>query len=98
GGMRWLHRGNARLTSDSVWSLHAVGDAVYAGTHGGGLQRLRLDDAAAWHLGLRDGLSNNVVYRIESDRGGRLWLSTNRGLNLVEPQQRRVTVLRESDG
>jgi diguanylate cyclase (GGDEF)-like protein len=98
GGMRWLHRGNGRLTNDSVWSLHAHEGWVYVGSHGGGLQRLRLDDESVWHMGVRDGLSNNVIYRIESDSRGRLWLSTNRGLNVVEPGRRQAQVLRESDG
>ncbi|WP_248204764.1 diguanylate cyclase domain-containing protein [Pseudomarimonas salicorniae] len=98
GGLRRLHRGNGRLTTDSVWALHEAGPHVYAGTHGGGLQRLRLDEESAWHLGLREGMSNNVVYRIEPDPQGRLWLSTNRGLNRVDPGSRRVEVLGASDG
>lgn len=98
GALRHLHRDNGRLLHDSVWSLHARDGWIYAGSHGGGLQRLRLEDASGWQLSSRDGLSNNVVYRIEADARGRLWLSTNRGLNLVDPESRRVQVLGASDG
>lgn len=93
-----LHRGNGQLVNDSVWALHADRDAVYVGSYGGGLQRLRLDAHEHWHMSSRDGLSNNVVYRIERDPGDRLWLSTNRGLNVVDPISRRVQVLSASDG
>ena len=98
GGMHWLHRGNGRLVIDSVWSLHPSAEGVYVGTYGGGLQRVALQSSEVWHLGTRDGMSNNVVYRIESDDRGRLWLSTNRGLNLVDPATRSVQVISASDG
>jgi diguanylate cyclase (GGDEF)-like protein len=98
GQLQRLHRGNGQLVNDSVWALHADGDAVYVGSYGGGLQRLRPGSDEHWHMSSRDGLSNNVVYRIEGDSGGRLWLSTNRGLNVVDPASRSVQVLSASDG
>jgi diguanylate cyclase (GGDEF)-like protein len=36
----------------------------------------------------RDGLANRVIYSIEVDRDGRLWLSTNRGVVRFDPRNR----------
>lgn len=98
GGLRWLRRGNGRLANDSIWALREFAGAIWVGTYGGGLQRVHLDDDRGFLLSEQEGLSNNVVYRIEPDGRGRLWLSTNRGLNVFDPETGRVQLLRESDG
>ncbi len=47
---------------------------------------------------LRDGLSNDVVYGIEPDTQGRLWLSTNFGLSVFEPADETFTTYQASQG
>ena len=45
-----------------------------------------IDDSFEFHsYDVADGLSNNVIYTIEEDYRGRLWLSTDRGLSSFDP-------------
>jgi diguanylate cyclase (GGDEF)-like protein len=79
------------LPADSVMAVHVdVGGTVWVGTRGGGLARL-LERPTADGGGRfqtyaeREGLPNRMVYGIHSDRAGRLWMSTNRGLASLDP-------------
>jgi signal transduction histidine kinase/ligand-binding sensor domain-containing protein len=55
---------------------------VWIGTYGGGVGRLRAGRAA--RLTAREGLPDNSVSRILDDGRGRLWISTNRGIAVVD--------------
>ena len=55
---------------------------LWIGTHGGGLNRLDLEDNSISNFTVENGLPNNVVYGILSS-GSELWLSTNNGLSRV---------------
>ncbi|MCG3155551.1 MAG: Sensor histidine kinase RcsC [bacterium] len=59
---------------------------LWLGTAGGGLNRLEIATEKFTHYTEKDGLPNNVVYGILPDRHGRLWMSTNRGLSVFDPQ------------
>jgi diguanylate cyclase (GGDEF)-like protein len=98
GGLQHHHQARGTLVHDSVWSLHADTAAVWVGTFSGGLQRIARDGGPGRVYGEREGLSNNVVYRIEPDADGRLWLSTNRGLSVLDPATGTIQVLLRSDG
>jgi ligand-binding sensor domain-containing protein len=50
------------------------------------------------HVGVRDGLPNDVVYGALADRRGRLWLSTNFGLSCFDPQHRTFRNYAAADG
>jgi signal transduction histidine kinase/ligand-binding sensor domain-containing protein/DNA-binding response OmpR family regulator len=71
---------------------------LWIGTAGGGLNRLDLKDETFEHFTDRDGLPNNVVYAIQPDSAGRLWLSTNNGLSRFDPATREVRNFDENDG
>ena len=65
---------------------------IYAGTYGGGLNIIDLDDALKngsktkiRNYTTADGLPNNVIYGILNDNEGNLWLSTNDGLSKFNP-------------
>lgn len=45
-----------------------------------------------------DGLANRVIYGVEPDSFGALWLSSNRGLMRFDPQTERVVNYSRSDG
>lgn len=85
GRMEHWHTGNGRLPHDSVWSLHGDATALWFGTFSGGLVRVDRATGTVRRYTDRDGLSNNVIYRIEPDAADRLWLSTNAGLSVLDP-------------
>ncbi|MBB3344773.1 ligand-binding sensor domain-containing diguanylate cyclase [Luteimonas sp. RC10] len=102
----WRLRGDtfARLTPTgaglhrAVWAIHGDARAIWAGTFGGGLYRIDRASGESTVLTDRDGLTNNVVYRILPDPGGRLWVSTNLGLSVVDHDNGIVQNLGRRDG
>jgi diguanylate cyclase (GGDEF)-like protein len=92
------------LSADIVYSVHEdERGRIWVGTRGGGLNRV--SGAPFSQQGLTfenfsesDGLPNSTVYGIESDRGGHLWLSTNRGLSKLDPDSRTIVNFHRSHG
>jgi len=58
---------------------------VWIGSYGGGVGRLR--DGRVARLTVEHGLPDNSVSRLLDDGRGRLWVSTNRGLAVVERRE-----------
>lgn len=71
---------------------------LWIGTEGGGLNRLDLENENFVHFTSSDGLPNNVVYGVQSDDRGNLWMSTNKGLCLFDPSSRSVRNFTKADG
>ena len=77
----------------------------WLGTRGGGLVRLELDEAddgkpvpeLMFHT-TEDGLADDTIYAIATDRAGKLWLSSNRGLMRFDPASGEVRHYTERDG
>lgn len=73
-------------------------------TKGGGLNRLQKSTGNFIHYTTKQGLLNDVVYGILTDKAGNVWGSTNRGLfcmlapNGQSPQQPAFRVFTASDG
>ena len=89
---------NGGLPHDSVWSIHVAEDAVWLGSYGGGVVRVDAGDGS-WRQWTRaDGLTNDVIYAIQPDALGRLWLSTNEGLNVLDPASGRLQAMLQGDG
>jgi len=94
----------ASLSADTVYALHVDEQgSVWVGTRGGGLDRVigapfGKEPLRFENLSEADGLPNSSVYGVESDATGRLWVSTNRGLAVVRPQDRSVRAFRRSHG
>jgi signal transduction histidine kinase/ligand-binding sensor domain-containing protein len=61
---------------------------LWLGTAGGGLNRFDKQTETFAHFTEKDGLPNNVVYAILSDKEGNLWMSTNHGLARFNPRTR----------
>ncbi len=97
GALARIEPGGAGLHR-SVWGLHVDRDAIWAGTFGAGLFRIDRASGASRALGERDGLTNNVVYRILPDARGRLWVSTNLGLSAYDPASGLVQSIGRRDG
>jgi signal transduction histidine kinase/ligand-binding sensor domain-containing protein/CheY-like chemotaxis protein len=92
------------LSDDTVYALHIDphGD-LWVGTAGGGLDRVVGTSAKPQAVqfesqsGLR-GMPSQVVYGIESDREGRLWLSTNNGLARFDTRLHSVKIFHQVHG
>jgi signal transduction histidine kinase/CheY-like chemotaxis protein len=97
-------RDPSSLSDDTIYALHADAEGtVWVGTAGGGLDRVigSSDRPAAVRFKSDARLANmpsQVVYGIESDRAGRLWLSTNNGLVRLDPRSGASQLLREAHG
>lgn len=97
GRLARIEPGGAGLYA-SVWALHPDADAIWAGTFGAGLYRIDRATGASTALSERDGLTNNVVYRILPDAMDRLWVSTNLGLSVFDPASGIVQNIGRRDG
>jgi len=90
--------GSREASSSSIWAIHFDDDRVWLGTFGGGLLQLDRNGEVQRRITEADGLPNNVIYRILQDDQGRLWLSTNQGLGVVDSHSRQVQQLGQRDG
>lgn len=92
----------ALLSGYYTLSLHEDRNGtIWIGTYGHGLIRATRRGDGTFdftHYREEDGLSNNVIYGIEEDDRGRLWLSTDYGLSCLDPQQSKFTNYYTSDG
>lgn len=71
---------------------------LWIGTHGGGLNWYDTADKKFHSLTKKDGLPSNLIYAIEEDQQGELWISTNKGLCRYNPQSQTVETFDTSDG
>jgi signal transduction histidine kinase/DNA-binding response OmpR family regulator/ligand-binding sensor domain-containing protein len=87
-----------------VFSLAESADGrLWLGTHGGGLLRLQpgylgRDNLLPERWTTADGLADDTVYAILEDDQGCVWLSGNRGLSQLCPEQARVRNFSLHDG
>ena len=93
----------ATLADNTVFSLSADSGNVWIGTSGGGLDRVvgNASDPAGisfTNVSQVDGLSNDVIYGIEVDAAGWLWLSTNYGITRFDPNTGQTRILHRRDG
>jgi signal transduction histidine kinase/ligand-binding sensor domain-containing protein/DNA-binding response OmpR family regulator len=89
------------LSDDRVYALHVdASGEVWVGTGGGGLDRVIGRSDRPSEVRFEPGVADmpKVVYGIESDMEGRLWLSTNDGLVRVDPRTRAIRVFHEAHG
>lgn len=68
---------NQRRTSSIYESADGI---LWIGSFGGGLMRLNPKDGNYRFYTEKEGLPNNVVYKVIGDNDGNLWVPTNRGL------------------
>lgn len=69
------------MPSDKVISVHIrTNNDVWLTTEGGGICRFDSIDSSFVCVGEKDGLPNNVVYKIVEDEEGHFWFGTNNGL------------------
>lgn len=72
-----------RYSIDDIKNIKSIfenNDILWIGTNGKGLQAIDLTTEKTYSYTLENGLPNNVIYGILSDRNNNLWLSSNRGI------------------
>lgn len=68
---------------NEVWAISDTGDGyLWIGTSNG-VKRLNLDKGSFEHFGLEAGLNHRIVTAVTPGQDGKLWVSTNAGLNEV---------------
>jgi signal transduction histidine kinase/ligand-binding sensor domain-containing protein/CheY-like chemotaxis protein len=90
------------LADDAVYALHVDRRGeLWVGTRSGGIDRVVGSSAAPQSVRFEDysaRLPSRMVYGIESDGEGWLWLSTSNGLVRLDPRTRAQHVYHEWDG
>ncbi|MGI9233679.1 MAG: two-component regulator propeller domain-containing protein [Woeseiaceae bacterium] len=92
------------LASDTVYSVNIDADHnVWVGTQGGGLDRVVGDagDPGAItfdNLSHKNGLTNDVIYGIQFDDAGWVWMSTNYGISRFNPDTGEIKNMHRKDG
>lgn len=71
---------------------------LWIGTGGGGLNRFDMETGSFDKFTEKDGLADRVVYGILSDEVGNLWMSTNKGISVFNPQTRSFRNFDTTDG
>jgi len=81
---RFIHhdRDTHRFHSNRITVIHEdENDIFWVGTFGGGMFRFDVESGDVKNFAVQQGLPNAVIYGIEQDRDGYLWISSNRGLS-----------------
>ena len=76
---------------------------LWFGTYGGGLNELSSEQQKTGggkfiDYTSEDGLPSNIIYRIEADNKGNLWLSTDNGISMFNPEKKMFRNYDASDG
>jgi len=59
---------------------------------------LRITHKEVFPYGVREGLSNDVVWSVFEDSRENIWVGTNRGINWIDPSRTRIQFLDETNG
>ena len=92
------------LASDTVYSINIDADHnVWVGTQGGGLDRVvgSAQDPSTIsfkNTSYQDGLANDVIYGIQFDDAGWVWMSTNYGISRFNPDTGEIKNMHRKDG
>ncbi|KXX67285.1 two-component regulator propeller domain-containing protein [Flammeovirga sp. SJP92] len=71
---------------------------LWIGTFGSGLWKLDRQTDSLYASGINNRLPNKVIYSIENDSHGALWLSTNQGITSYNPKDESIRKFTEEDG
>lgn len=76
---------------------------LWFGTYGGGLNELTVEEQKAGNekfisYKIEDGLSSNIIYNIQCDNNGNLWVSTDNGLSRFDVKNKLFRNYDASDG
>lgn len=87
------------LNNNAIFSIYEDETGmIWIGTWGSGLDRYDPVTQTFTHFTEKNGLPNDVIYGIEADLDGFLWLSTNKGLSKFDPRKDTFQNYDVSDG
>jgi len=87
------------LNNNNVISLYLEKTGIiWIGTFGGGLDHFDPSVNSFRHYTTNDGLPNNIVFAIQEDAAGNLWLSTDNGLSRFSPENEHFQNFGKEDG
>ncbi|NNC82452.1 MAG: hypothetical protein HKN79_02665 [Flavobacteriales bacterium] len=86
------------LSSDKVLCIYFDSAVLWVGTKGGGVNKIDLLTDQVQFYTTENGLANNVVYDIRSDHQGRLWMTTNNGISVLDIENENFINYNEIDG
>tara|TARA_R110002049_G_scaffold308770_1_gene514007 strand:+ start:21473 stop:25357 length:3885 start_codon:yes stop_codon:yes gene_type:complete len=73
--------------NDKIKTLFLLNSTLWIGTNGTGLKGYHTKNNSIKTYTMKDGLPNDVVYGVLSDKQGSLWLSTNNGICKFNPKK-----------
>lgn len=77
----------AELAEVTIWDLHLLGDGrILIGTNERGLVVFDPENGKTKYIDMKNGLSDNTILAIVEDADGDIYLSSNRGVNILNPQ------------
>ena len=87
------------ITTRYITSINNTKEGVYwLGTFGSGVLKWDEKQKKITQYSKADGLPNNVVYGVLSDKNKKLWLSTNKGVCVFDPKTKKTKKYTELDG
>jgi ligand-binding sensor domain-containing protein len=90
------------ISSNSLWCICAdpidPDNYLWLGTTSTGFDQLNIATGKFKNYSTDDGLPNNVVYGILTDRANNLWMSTNKGLSCFNPVEKTFQNYTTEDG
>ena len=87
------------VSSNHILSIYDDGNGfLWLGTFGGGLNKFNKSTGEVEIFMIVDGLPSNVVFAIQPDEFGNLWLSSNNGVSRFNPESQSIRNFSENEG
>jgi signal transduction histidine kinase/ligand-binding sensor domain-containing protein/CheY-like chemotaxis protein/AraC-like DNA-binding protein len=96
---RAYNKGNSLLPNNYVLTiLKDTTGQLWIGTNGGGISLFDPKTEKFRTFSEKDGLANDIVYKLVEDRKGKIWASTNKGLSSLDRQTFAITNYNAQNG
>lgn len=80
------HNDKFSVSSDQVITLLRNGDDMWVGTRDKGLNLFNYKQQNFSNYNKQQGLASNAIYGLVADTNGRLWISGNKGISVLDPK------------
>ncbi|MFA0964424.1 two-component regulator propeller domain-containing protein [Roseivirga sp. BDSF3-8] len=98
---QYTHRQEASNSLSGNYVISLLQDSrgsLWVGTYGQGINKFNSESETFTNYTTRHGLGNNIVYAMEEDGEGNLWLSTDYGLSSFDPETSKFRNFYTSNG